>query len=84
MPKVKIEYHSIQSDHILAFPEFDHSEVVEYETPRKLQRYIESKKDDWGNYYKKPDKKKSFGFDYVSRTGGVKVKPYKPTKIKKI
>jgi len=79
--KVKIKYHTIQSDHILASPEFTHSEIVEYESKQKLQRYIESQKDGYGHNFKKD---KSLGFDYISRAGGVKVEPYKPPKVKKI
>lgn len=84
--KYEIRYHSIQSDHILAVPQFSHKEIVEAATPQKLRKYIESKKDEYSSPYKKADakSKKMFGFDYVSSAGGVKVKRYKPPKVKKI
>jgi len=78
--KYEIRYHSIQSDHILAIPEFSHKEIVKT-TPKKLQKYIESKTDEYGGHYKK---EKEFGFDYVSNAGGVKVKLYKEPKIKEV
>jgi len=81
--RYEIRYHTIQSDHILAIPEFSHKEVVEATTPLKLRKYIESKKDEYGHHYKKA-KKPSFGFDYTSNAGGVKVKPYKPPKVRKV
>lgn len=76
--KYKIEFHSIQSDHMLAMPELDYIEYIETNSPLKLKKYIESKKDSYGNYFKF---KKEFGYDYISRAGGVKVKLYKPIKF---
>lgn len=81
MKRYKINYHSIQSDHILATPEFTHSEIVEVDSDEKLQEYIESKTDGYDNHFKKEDKP-FFGFDYISRTGGVKVEEYNPKIIK--
>ena len=78
--KYEIRYYLIKSDHFLAIPEFSHKEIVKT-TFKNLQKYIESKKDAYCNHYKK---KKSFGFDYVSNTGGVKVKLYKEPIIKRI
>jgi hypothetical protein len=81
-----ISYHTIESDHVLATPEFTHSEVIEalgFDDP-KLIKYIESKTDGYGHKFKK---KKNFGFDYISRAGGVKVEEYKELekpKIKKL
>lgn len=78
--KYKISYYYIKSDHIFAFPEYDHNEIVDVNSEEKLQNYIESKKDQYGNNFKK---KTSFGFDYISNQGGVKIEKYNP-KIKKI
>ncbi len=82
--KYKIKYHYIMSDHILASPEFHHSEIVEAKTRADLDKYIKSQKDDYGNHFKKAKSKKMFGFDYTSRVGGVKVEVYKPPKVKKV
>lgn len=84
--RYEIRYHSIQSDHILAIPEFSHREIVDAASPEKLRKYIEGQKDEYGNRYKKAKfkDKKMFGFDYVSSAGAVKVKKYKPPKVKKI
>lgn len=76
-----IKYYYIKSDHIFASPEYDHEEIVEVESDEKLTKYIESKKDGWGNNFKK---KKSFGFDFISNEGGVKVLDYKNPIIKKV
>ena len=76
--KKTIEYHYIKSDHIFASPEFHHSEIVEVENEEKLTAYIESKVDDWGHPFKK---EASFGFDFISNQGGVKVKDVKIKKI---
>jgi len=81
--KYEIRYHEIMSDHILAVPEFSRKEVVEADTQRDLRKYIEKQKDGWGNPFKK-SKDKFAGFDYISRAGGIKVKVYKPPKVKKI
>jgi hypothetical protein len=84
--KIRIIYHTIQSDHILATPEYTHEEVVEvkgFDDP-KLVNYIESKTDGYGHKFKR---KKNFGFDYISQAGGVVVKEYekpKEPKIKKL
>lgn len=76
-----IEYYDIKSDHILASPEFTDKEVVEVKNQKDLDRYVESKTDMSGGKFKK---KSSFGFDYISSQGAVKIKDYKPPKIKKI
>jgi hypothetical protein len=84
--KSLVKYYSIQSDHLLAIPEYSHKEVVEHATPEKLRKYIEAQKDEYGGYYRKAtaERKKRFGFDYTSGSGAVKVEKYKPQKVKKI
>lgn len=81
--KVKIRYHEINSDHILASPEFDREEIVECESfdDPKLISYIESKTDFWRHKFKK-SKKRTMGFDYISKQGGVKVEEYIEPNIK--
>jgi hypothetical protein len=69
------------SDHILATPEVTSEEVVSSKSRERLDKYIEGKKDFYGHSFKKESK---YGFDYVSVTGGVKVKKYIPRIIKKI
>ena len=78
--KYKIKYYYIKSDHLLALPEYDHEEIVSVESIQKLKKYIESKKDHYGNNFKTD---KSHGFDYISNQGGIKVELYNP-QIKKI
>lgn len=78
--KYLVRYYWIQSDHILATPEFHHEEIIECSGPREIKEYVEKQSDGWENKYKQ---KKSFGFDYISSQGGVKVSEYNP-KIKKI
>lgn len=78
--KYKIKYYYIKSDHIFASPEYDHNEIIDTSSEEELQKYIESKKDQYGNNFKKEN---SFGFDYISNQGAVKVEIYNP-KIKKI
>lgn len=73
--KYLVKYYWIQSDHIFASPTFHHEEIIETETPQKLQEYIESQTDDYGHLYKKNN---AFGFDYISNQGAVKVSDYKP------
>lgn len=82
---VKIKYHEIMSDHILATPQFDRSELVECDglDDPKLISYIESKKDHYSNNFKK-SKDKFLGFDYISHAGGVKVEEYVHPEIKKL
>ena len=66
---------------IFAIPTETHREVVEFNSQRDLDKYVTSKTDDYGNVFKK---KRSLGFDYISRAGGVRIKAYKPPVIKKI
>jgi hypothetical protein len=73
--KYEIQYHEIKSDHMFARPEYDRSEWVECFEDSKLQTYIESQTDGWGNHYMKDE---ALGFDYISRFGAVKVKRYEP------
>ncbi len=84
--KYEIRYHEIMSDHILAVPEFVRKEVVEAPSLAKLDKYIKSKKDDYGHPFRKASAsdKRLFGFDYISKSGAVKYKRYKPPKVKKI
>jgi len=84
--KIKISYYGIQSDHVLAIPKFTHSEIVETEygfIDPKLTEYISGQKD-WDGYKFKKCAKKKFGFDYISKSGGVKVEVYKEPRIKKL
>ena len=69
-----ISYHSIQSDHILATPQFDYAEYVEG-TEQKVIKRIKSKTDGWSNPYRKADE--MFGFDFISNQGAVDYKEYK-------
>ena len=85
--KYTISYYYIQSNHLLATPTYNHSEVVDTDSKKKLQTYIESKKDQYGHNFKK-DPFKGFGLDfqYTSGAGAVKVEKYvkQAVKIKKI
>lgn len=90
--KIKISYHSIQSDHILAVPEFTHSEIVEATglNDKKLIKYISGQTDWYGNRFRKlgnSDKDKfikRMGFAYTSPAGGAKVEEYKAPSVKKL
>lgn len=77
----KIKYCTVLGDSILAIPECTHSEIVEVATYKDLKKYIESKTDDYGNKFKE---KNSFGFQFISNRGGVKISEYLPPKVKKI
>ena len=83
--KIKISYCSIKSDHILAMPELTHSEIVEAEDlgDPKLVNYITSQKDWYGHKFRK-DSRKTFGFNYTSNTGVVKVEEYKEPWVKEL
>ncbi|HEC64613.1 hypothetical protein LCGC14_2575010 [marine sediment metagenome] len=83
--KIKIIYCSILSDHVLAMPEFTHSEMVKAKglSDPKLVNYITSQKDRYGHKFKK-DSKKTFGFDYTSNQGGVKVEVYEEPHVKQL
>jgi hypothetical protein len=77
-----ISYYDI--DHgggLFAFPEFTRSEVVEADSRDDLVDYITKQKDLHGHHYRR---EKSFGFDYISNQGAVKVRVYAPPRIKKI
>ncbi len=83
--KIKISYCSIKSARVLAMPELTHSEIVEakgFDDP-KLVNYITSQKDWYGHKFKK-DSKKTFGFNYISNTGGVRVERYREPRTKKL
>lgn len=60
------------------WPEFTHREIVDAPNEEELNKYISTKKDKWGNIFKK---KKSFGFDFISKAGAVKIKAVKVKKI---
>lgn len=78
MKKVIIKYYYIKSDHIFAKPEYDHEEIVEG-TDKQIENYILKQKDQYGHLFKQD---KSFGFNYISNQGAVKVLPYKEKIIK--
>ena len=70
---------------MMAIPEYVSKEYVECDglDDPKLISYVESKKDFYNSNFKK-SKKKFLGFDYISRTGAVKVEEYVDPEIKKI
>ena len=85
--KTTIIYHAVEGfGGLFDFPKETHREVVEHSDSNALNLHIIHKLDDWGNKFEKASArdKKTFGFDYISRTGGIKVETYKPPKIKKI
>lgn len=77
--KYEIEYYTIQSDHILAVPQYSHSEIVDSTLPR-IRKYIRGK----GYHLAKAWTKKNFDFDFTNAWGAVKIKEYKSPKVKKI
>lgn len=81
--RYEITYCSIQSDHMLATPRPHSSEVVECKDSAALDRYILRQKDRHGRKYKKAtwQERKTYGFDYISGMGAVKVKPVTVKKI---
>lgn len=69
--KIKIKYYDIPFDAgYFATPEFTSEEIVEIKNDKQLQDYIKTKRDLCGNSYKR---KKSFGFDYISNQGAIKI-----------
>lgn len=72
-----IRYHSIQSDHILATPQFDYAEYVTGTEVQVIERIVTEKVDDWGNAYTRESKERMFGFDFISNTGAVDYTEYK-------
>ena len=81
--RYKLEIYSIQSDHLLAFPEFDHFMYVESDD---IDKYIREKMTDgYGHHYEKADakSKRIFGFDYTSHVGALNVNEYKEPKFEK-
>ena len=80
--KIRVQYFEIMSDHIFATPQYDREELVEATSLNdpKLIAYIESKKDFCGNNFKKSETK-SYGFDYISNAGAVKVVKYIEPKV---
>jgi len=84
--KVLISYHNIDNGaHMFATPEYTNSEIVEVESleDKKLQDYIESKKDFHSSYFKKKDTP-FMGFQYTSSQGGVTVEEYIEPNVKKL
>lgn len=77
--KLIVEYYEMQSDHLLAMPEYDREEFIEVKNEDELDRYISTKKDWYGCEYKKD---KSHGFDYISGQGGIKIKEYEEPKFR--
>lgn len=76
LPKVnnmrkKIKYYEIPyGSQMFAVPEFVREEVVQFDNNAKLEKYISSKMDDTNSPYIKKD---SFGFNYISRNGAIKL-----------
>ncbi len=81
--RVIINYHTIKSDHIFATPEYTHSEVVNASSPADLINYVEKQTDQYGHNFKY-EEEKSFGFDFISHAGGVKIEDYNDPDVKKI
>lgn len=79
--KYLIKYYYIKSDHMFAQPEFDHEEVIDALNEHILDDYICKQKDEYNSLFQK---KLSFGFDYISNYGGIKISKYEPIKIKQL
>lgn len=83
----QISYYDIEyGANMFAMPSFTRDEIVDAENKKEIHKYITEQKDLYGNPYKKAtsSKKKTFGFDYISHSGAVKVKIVKvgnPMKI---
>lgn len=78
--KYKIKYYEIQSDHILAVPQFSSEEIIEADSLASVDKYIRKK----GYFKAKPATKENFDFDYTNSWGAVKIKRYLPPKVKRI
>ena len=75
--KYKIEVRNIQSDHILASPEFSRY-------TRDVDSWIKNNlKDDYGRSFKEATSKQKnlFGIDYISQTGSLILHKYKEPKF---
>ncbi len=85
--KYQIDYYNLEfGAHIFSVPQYTNSEHVEVDSEEKLFDYISTKKDLYGGIFKKDDTK-FMGFDFISNSGGVKVKKYEelvPLKFKNI
>jgi hypothetical protein len=76
-----VNYHSVQSDHILATPSYHSSEFVETDSVVKLTEHISNQTDMWGHPYRLNE---NFGnpncvsriYQYISNQGGVIVDEY--------
>ena len=80
MPKYKVDYHGIPfGAGLFETPKYERSEFIEANDMDDLDKYILLQKDSYGNKFKKA---KSFGYDYISRSGGVKVSLYEPPVFK--
>jgi len=87
--KYLIEYHSVQSDHILASPTFFSSEAVEVDNMDRLTEYLSTKTDIWGHPYVLNEnfenpKDVTREYNYISKWGGAIVTPYKEMVFTKI
>lgn len=70
--------------HMFAMPEEIHSEIVNTLNWKTLDKYIASKKDNYGQFYKKSIKPFPLGHRFTTNNGGVKVGIYIPPTIKKV
>lgn len=86
--KYRIEYYSIQSDHIFATPEFESGELIEADNWDKVVNYITEQKDSWGHRYRINENFKteslSSEYQFISNAGGVIVNEYVEPEFKKI
>lgn len=85
MAQFLIEYYEVSPDAhpVFASPEFSKSEVIEAQEKKAVELYVEQCSDHMGHPYKKSELK-SYGFDFISKMGAVKITDYQPPKIKKI
>jgi hypothetical protein len=81
--KYIVKYFYIKTDHPLSIPQFNHREMIEVNSIKELDKYIKTKKDQYGNSFSK-SKDKFLGFDYTSNAGGIKVIEYKEPTFKRI
>lgn len=87
MGKYIIEVREIQSDHVLATPDFKKNIYISAENRKEAEQYILANlKDGYGGKFKKAGNKtkRMFGVDFVSRAGAIVLKEYKPPRFKVI
>ena len=85
--KFRIEIREIQSDHMLASPQFLKNEYIEAPSKKAAELYILTNiKDGSGNKFKKAnaERKKMFKVDFTSPTGSIVLHEHKEPKFKKI